>query len=391
MPEATIHNQEPVITEVNPFEKIAESLNAQHNPIGEPVNQQFVSEPFFKEEEKPTEEVKEVVAEGAVVEEKKPELNEDGTVKETPAEVEKTEVEVPEEAILNFLNKGINDPDFSFGSYEELKSIVSEHRQYKEAENELSGLSKEERARVEIGREFGDSSLFDRVLAINTATITPKEALKQVYFFDNVGKNHQYLEKAFEKNYIKTYEEDPDEEFSKLQLENDGQEAKEKLALLQEDFKERGQVSGGTNPEDTKKAKEESDKQWFAAVDSVMSKNDRVTYSLEGGLDINIVMDANDKKTIQDAMDKPLDYVKSRITDENGNIDHEAIFEFIMRDFYFDNAIEEARKSGAASREDKILQSKKNTVIEQAKAGDAGIETPLMDQMAKNFSRVVNN
>jgi hypothetical protein len=366
------------------FSKVAEALNRQHNPLEEVKAEEFVARPFFEEEVK-----EEVSAETTEI---KPELNEDGTPK-TP-EVKAEEGKVVEDKqvdLLGLLNTTINDPEISFSSVEEIKAIVAENRKFKEAEGQLRELTQEERARIEIGREYGDFGLFDRVMSIDTDKITPKEALRQVYFLDNIEKNPQFLEKAFEKEYIKTYEEESDEEFSKMLLENNGQEAINQINELKNDLKKRGQISGGANPEDAKKAKEEQDKKWFADVDKVMSKSDRVTYNLEGGLAINIVMDAKDKQLIQNAMDRPVDYLKSLITDENGNYDHEALFEFIIRNEYYENALEEARKSGAATREERILKEKKNVIIDTAKAGDAGTETKLSDQLATNFRQLINH
>lgn len=365
------------------FSKVAEALNQQNNPLENPLNQEFVTQPFFGEEEI-KEDNKEEVVETVETTDKPEEVK-------TPVVEVKTEEKPVEVDFLGLLNNAINDTDLSFGSVDEIKAIVAENRKYKEIEAQFQELSQEERARIELGRESGDFGLFDRVMGIDTKSITPKEALRQVFMLDNLDSNPQYLEKKFEKDFIKTYEEETDEEYSKMELENNGRKAISRIIELQEDLKKRGQVSGGVNPEEAKKAKEELDNKWFADVDSVMSKSDRVTYSLEGGVDINIVMDANDKKLIQDAMDRPVEYLKSLITDEKGNYDHQALFEFIIRNEYYENALEEARKSGAANREEKILKEKKNAVIEVVKAGDAGAETKLSDQLAGNFRKLINH
>lgn len=391
MPDQVVQNTD----EKNPLEEIgstlANSLNKQANPLEEPANQMFESEPFFKEEE---EEVKETVV--ATKETPVAELNEDGTPKTPVAETKTTEAAeitpepIPEERFIGLLNEAISDSDVSLNSIDDLKAIIEENKKFK-SNNEYKELSQEERARLEVGREYGDYGLYDRVMSIDTQKITPKEALWQAYQLDNPGKNPQFLEKAFEREFTKTYEEDPNDDFFKMLLEDKGQEAKDRIIGLQEDLKKLGQYSGSANTEDAAKEKDEADKKWYADVDKVLNNTDRVTYTLEDGLNINIVMDAKDKPLIQDAMDRPLEFLRSFITDENGKYDHEALCEFVLRNFYYKEALNEARKSGAAFREEKILKEKKNAVIETGKAGDLSAETKITDQLAKNFQNAFNN
>jgi hypothetical protein len=198
------------------------------------------------------------------------------------------------------------------------------------------------------------------------------------------------LEKQFEKEFTKTYEEETDEEYSKMLLEDKGKEAVSRIIDLQNDLKELGKISGVADPEEEKRIKAEEDEKWFTAVDNVMNKTDRVTYELEDGLKLNIVMDVKDKQLIQDGMDNPVQFLKSMITDEKGAIDHEALFEFIMSKLYLKEILEEARKSGAAHREEKILKEKKNSVIPTGKAGDPVATNDLRDQLAKNFQMALN-
>jgi hypothetical protein len=374
------------VEETNPFSKVAEAINQQYNPIGEKKQDMFQSEPFFKEEVK-EEKTEEKVEEGKDTiinkEEKKPEVDTEKIV-ETEIVAEK---QITETDILGALNSELGA---SFNSVEDIKALIEENQKFKKADSEIRELGQEERARLEVGREHGDYGLYDRVMGIDTSKLTHKEAIRQVYFLEKSGKNPVLVEKLFEKEFAKTYEEETDEETSKMLLEDNGQEAIEKIIDLQNDFKKLGQVSGGVDPEKEKQAKIEEDDKWFAAVDSVLGKTDRVTYDLEDGSKINIVMDVNDKPLIQDAMDNPIPFLKSLITDDNGNVDHEAQLEFVLWNFYKEKALDEARKSGAALREEKILKEKKNSVIETGKAGDAVAETPVGEQIAKNFRSLIN-
>jgi hypothetical protein len=334
-------------------------------------------------------------------EEDKPkvELNPDGTPKavdkptqeiDTAKQEVQTE-QIPEEEFVALLNNAISDPEISFKSLEDIKALVSENKKLK-GETEFHTLSQEERARIEVGREYGDFGLFDRVMAIDTTKLSHKDALKHVYFLDNIGKNTQLLERLFDKEYRKTYEDDlEDEDLTKMLLENNGQEAIEKLIDLQNELKDKGKLSGSAKPDTSAEDKKKEDAQWFAAVDKVISKNDRVSYTLDEGLVLNIVMDAKDKEKIQAAMDNPVAFLKSMIADENGVYDHEAIFEFVLRNFYYQNALEEARIAGAAFHEEKLLKTKKHTTIESNKAGDTGTETKLGNQLAGSFRQMISN
>lgn len=380
---------ETISTEV--VNALAESINKPFNPLGGTAHKTFVAEPFFKPEvpeEKKTEEEAEKKEgeenkEGAIT---KPEAG-GGTEKKTEEEkLKEEEVEqIPETEFVRLLNETISDPDSSFGSIEDIKTLIAENKQFKENQNQLAGLTQEERARIEIGREFGDFGLYDRVSAIDTTKLSPKEALKQVFFLDNIGKPVQLLEKQFEKQYTKTYEEDPDEDYSKMLLESNGQEAMQTITELQKDLKQRGQISGAANSEEAKKVKEEQDNAWFAAVDQVISKNDRVTYDLGDGVKINIVKDVKDAQLFQNAMDRPVDFLKSLITDEKGNYNHKALFEFIFREVYREKILEEARKAGAAVKEESFLKKNKNSDVITETAGDANVKFNPADELAKGI------
>jgi hypothetical protein len=390
MPEEVI---EAKVEAQNPLESIGEtlanSLNKQANPLETPSNQMFVAEPFFKEEEKIEEKVEESVEVKAVEEEKKPETEVKTEEKPTETQIEAKAPEVDLVALLNESGVPVNSVD-------QIKSIIEENNNFKKAESEYRELTQEERARIEVGREFGDFGLYDRVLSIDTTKISHKEALKYEYFFDNLDSSPGFLEKTFEREFKKKYEEDPDEDYSKDALEENGRKALNKIIELQKDLKERGKISGGIDPEQAQREQEERDNKWFADVDAVLSKSDKISYELEDDstkekFAINIVMDGKDKQRIQDAMDRPLDYLSSKITDEKGNFDHEALYELIMRNEYFEKALDEARKSGAAVREESILKAKKHTVIESGKAGDPGNESKPIEQIAKSFQQMIHN
>jgi hypothetical protein len=385
--EQTVNTPQLSVNEEN-GKAIAEALANQQILNETPKDESFKAEPFFKEEEtEAVVETKEEVAE-------KQELNEDGTPKATETkevEIKETPTEqIPEEQFVEALNSALNDPDVNFKSLEDIKALVSENKKLKES-TEFQSLSQEERARIEVGREFGDFGLFDRVMGIDTTKLAPKEALKQVYFLDNIGKNPQFLEKAFEKEYTRTYEDESDEEFSKMLLENNGQEAIKKLIDLQEDLKQRGKISGSANQEQSAEDRKKEDDKWFAAVDKVLEKQDRITHKFKDGLSINIVMDAKDKQVIQDAMDKPVPYFISKFKDKDGNENHETLYKVIMQLEYNEAALEEARKAGAAVQEEEILKKKKHTVIETGKAGDAEMKPKLSDQFATNFRNLINS
>jgi len=385
--EQTVNTPQLTVTE-EAGKNIADALANQQILNETPKDESFKPEPFIMDEElEATEGNKEAVVE-------KQELNEDGTVKESvienkPEEPETQTEQIPEETFISLLNNAIGDSEVSFKSLEDIKVLVSENKKLKEA-TEFQTLTQEERARIEVGREFGDFGLFDRVMGIDTTKLSPKEALKHAYFLDNIGKNSLFLEKSFEKEYTRTYEDESDEEYSKMLLENNGQEAINKLIGLQEDLKQRGKISGSANQEQSAEDRKKEDDKWFAAVDKVLETQDRITHKFKDGLSINIVMDAKDKQIIQDAMDKPVPYLISKIKDKDGNVNHETLYKVIMQLEYYEAALEEARKAGAAVQEEEILKKKKHTVIETAKAGDAEMKPKLSDQFATSFRNLIS-
>lgn len=384
-----------VVTETPIAETPVSSLGKADNPFDAPAKSStFVTGSFFQ----------------PPAEEAKPELNEDGTVKaaevvstldkvdaatatgatteSTTAEAATTEQvaeQIAESDFVGLLNEAIGDSNFS--SISEIKAVLEENKKYKAAEGQLQELTQEERARIEIGREFNDFGLYDRVIKIDTTKISPKDALKQVYLIENLGENTQFLDKVFEKDFVKRFaedEEDPD--FSRMFLESEGAKAVQKIIDMQSDLKERGQISGGVDFEEAKKAKIESDNKWLADVDSVISKRDRVVHKTEGWPDLNIVMDGKDKTLFQKSMDEPIPFLKSLIMDDKGNFNHDLLFNFVMRNMpgYDEKARIEAFKAGAASREEKILKEKKNTVI-TTPAGDSQTKFNLNEELAKQI------
>jgi hypothetical protein len=153
MTEENISNTETKNPETitNEFSKeFAEALNKQHNPLTEPVYEEFKSEPFFKEEEKPEEEV--------VSETKVEETKEEEKV-ETKTEEVPEERKITEQDILGFLLEN----QVQVNSVDEIKSLLEENKKYKGIESELRELTQEERARLELGREHGDFGLYDHI------------------------------------------------------------------------------------------------------------------------------------------------------------------------------------------------------------------------------------
>lgn len=369
------------------------TLTKADNPLDAPSrNQMFKAEPFFKEEA--TTELNEVGTPKTPQGEKKPEdkleLNPDGTQKTPVVEkqpesttTEETVEQIPEAQFVELLNQSLNDPEVSFGTIADIKSVIEENKKFKAAQDQLNELTQEERARIEVGRQFGDFGLFDRITSIDPAKITPKEALKQVYFIENRGKDPLYLEKTFEKEFSKVYAEDEDDpDYATLKLKSEGQDAINTIVEWQKDLKAKGKTSLQAEQENAKKDREAEDQKWFAAVDNVLSKSDRISFKAEDGTVINVVMDAKDKKDIQAAMDSPIPYLKSLIVDEKGNYDYSKLFEFVMITKYQNQIRNEAYKVGQATKHEALLKTNR----EPTKASAAGnVNSPL--NLAEAFAK----
>jgi hypothetical protein len=363
-------------------------------------HKQFVAEPFHatelaKEVALPSDEAKSTetaATETKATEEAKTEATAEATPDQEATKVEdkpteETAVEqIPESEFVAMLNEAIADPEISFNELAEIKALIEENRQFKEAASQLQGLTQEERARIEIGREYGDFGLYDRITSIDTASLTPKEAMKQVFFLENIGKNTQLLEKQFEREYTKKYEEDPDEDYSKMLLKQDGEDAIKALIGAQADLKKRGQISGGVDPEVAKKAKQKEDEAWLAAVDTVINKNKKATHTFADGLAIHSPVKDKDVPLIRDYCDRPIEFLRSLITDKDGKYDHDKLWNVVVRNVYWGDFMDEARKAGAAIKEESFLKEKKNAdVIKTPAAGDAEAKFDALNALAASI------
>lgn len=248
-------------------------------------------------------------------------------------------------------------------SLQEIQEALDLRVKYKEAQSEFSGLTEDERRRIAITRKFGDPMLYDKVSLINADLIPEKEILKQVFFLQNSGKSQLFLNEQFERTFkrdYETFEEDDEQEqkFLKLKLEEDAKEARDLMKQFQDELK--GTTLGTTaadttKPEDT----EEYQKNWTASVDRVLENADKIIYEVDGA-QISVVMDPTSREAVQQAMYDPIAWITALISDENGNVDHEAEFEFVMRNIFFEKILGEAKNTGRATFQEAQLKAAKN-------------------------------
>ncbi len=305
--------------------------------------------------------------------------NEGAPIEEQPIDDDPGVRELDEHDIVGVLQEagiGVN-------SFKEITEALQLREQYKTTQKEFSGLSEDEKRRIAVARKFGDPNLYDRVISVNADVLPEKEILRQIYFLENSGKSIDFLSKDFERRYKRDYEtveDEDDQDFIRLKLQEDAREARDKMKAFQDVLK--GETLGDTTVPETPDDTEKRSQEWRGGVDYVLENADRVAYSI-GDTEISIPMDPASRDIVQNAMYDPIGFIMEAISDDNGNTDHEALFEFIMRNVNFEKILAEAKATGRANFQETQLKQLRN--VEPAKTStkiEAPVET-ARDQFAK--------
>lgn len=336
------------------------SISSQKTP--EIVVEQVLTDPIVEQEPVQEEVVPEVIQTKTVVEEQEPIV--------TDPIIDPVIPELDENDIVGVLQEA----GLSVQSFQQIQEALAIKDQYTKTQKEFSGLSDDERRRIAVSREFGDATLYDRISAINADVIPDKEILRQIYFIENSGKSIDFLTKQFDRNYKKDYEEDEDEDFLKLKLAEDARLARETMKNFQEVLKSK--TIGDTAKDQPIDDSVERQQAWRANADKILESNDRVIYTI-GDSQISVPMDPSSKAIVQQAMYDPMGFIKEAISNEDGSIDHEALFEFIMRNVNFEKILTETKATSRANFQETQLKTLRN--VEPAKTStkiEAVAETP---------------
>jgi len=282
----------------------------------------------------------------------------------------------------------LQEAGISVNSFKEITEALQLRDQYKTTQKEFSGLSEDEKRRIAVARKFGDPNLYDRVTSVNADVLPEKEILRQIYFLENSGKSIDFLSKQFERNYKKDYEtieEEEDQDFIRLKLQEDAREAREKMKAFQDVLK--AETLGGAETQETPDDTEERNQAWRGSVDYVLDNADRVAYSI-GETEISIPMDPASRDIIQNAMYDPIRFIMEAISDDNGNTDHEALFEFIMRNVNFEKILAEAKNTGRANFQETQLRQLRNA---EPPKTSTKMEAPVVETARDQFAKFAAN
>ena len=263
----------------------------------------------------------------------------------------------------------------NFRDIDSIQELIQSGMQVQKGEQELNGLSPEEREMVLFSRDNNnDLSLYGLIKSSDPSTWDADEAIKQKTILDNKDKNPelvQYLVKGELDKY-------------KPELDEDGevvdQNQARKLELLKADAAQTAKayfsnLKGTLSDYNGEKAlqveqeqKQESNKKWITLVDTMLNQPPETSYMV-GDSEVKVVLDKENFKEVQSIMDDPGAFLKEVIgfDVETGLPDAEKLYNFALREVYFDTIMSETYNNGIADSEIKQNRVSKNIGDERAK------------------------
>ncbi len=288
---------------------------------------------------------------------------------------------VDEDAVdpLDWFNDQWRSQGVKFDSLDEIPKIVKAYNDLL-AKGSNEDLSPEEKVRLKIGRETGDWTLYDRISTIDTKSITAVDAMKTKFVLENPKMPAALAERVFEKNLQARVAGD-DEEFATHLIEFEGNEAKAWLDAKKESMKP-------TEDSPAVVDSKEVDNQWFAGVDNIVSviQNDknRITYEFDEK-EVNVDVDQTELKDLRDAMDKPIEWLKDKIINEDGSYNFENLAHLVLKDMHHDKIVKEAYELGRVHQEQHILNKNKGTTQARSATGAPQNNVDGRDELAAIF------
>lgn len=343
-------------------EAIAEIINQVDNPFQqfeEPVSSEFVTESLF----------------GDPVEEQEGDVALQGNSTEQ-SEVNADDEDESEDPV-SWLNEQWREQGLKINSLDDVPAIYKELQ--KLAAGTKSDLSKEEQARIKLGRETGDWGLYDRIVSVDTSKIDNTEAMKTKFFLENPKMPRLVAEQLFERNLKKSITEDDSEEFIKHYLEYEGAQAKQWL--------EEKKASINTAEDSKVEEVKQDDSNWFKGVDAIISQlaqdKNLVTYELEGK-EVNVDIDQDELLELRDAMDNPQGWIRDNILNEQGGWDFEKLAQLILRDMHNHKISKEFYELGRVHEQQHFLGKQRGTT-QQTATGAPRNNTDPRDNVAQVF------
>lgn len=346
-------------------EQVAQAITETDNPFAqhsEPVSTEFVTESLFGA---PTEETQVVATEG------QPPV----VAATQPTAEEEEENEDP----VSWLNEQWRDQGVKINTLDDIPSIIKDY--HKLLANKPADLSKEEQARIKLGRETGDWTLYDQIVSIDTSKIENTEAMKTKFFLENPKMPRLVAEQLFERNLRKSINPDEDsEEFIKHYLEYEGAQAKQWL--------EEKKASINTAEDSKVEEVKQDDSIWFKGVDTVINQlaqdKNQITYELEDKA-VNVVIDQEELLELRDAMDNPQGWIRDNILNEQGGWDFEKLAQLILKDMHINKIGKEYYELGRVHQEQHLLSKQRGTTTQQTATGAPKNNTDLRDNVAGVF------
>lgn len=289
------------------------------------------------------------------LEQQEPEQTEVKTDEQQAATAENKPAEDKNEGVdpIAWINEAIGRPNgFLLKSLDDIPALVKEHAEL--SKNKPNDFTPEELARIKFARENqGNWNIYDKIVSVDTKSLNAVDAMKAKFVIENSTKYPQALaEKMFEKQLKARPVEEGDEEFELQLLEIEGNEAKKWLDEKKESLKI-------AVPQQEKVDTTQSDNNWFAGVDSIVSTIEKdknvITYFTEDNQEVNVPMTPEEVFELKEAMDRPQDWLANEIMNEDGSFDFEALSNIILKVMHFPRVVKEYYELGRVHQEEHTL------------------------------------
>lgn len=348
-------------------EAIAESITQTFNPFEQTdteVNDGFAQESFFENNQE---------AEAASLQ-----AQPEQPIVEVAASLDNDDEGDP----VDWLNEQWRDKGVKISSLDEIPAIINEYNRMKA--EKPAGLSSEEQARIKLGRETGNWQLYDQIISIDTKTIDSREAMKTKFILEKPGMPRQLAETLFEKELRRVISEDDSEETIQQYLEYEGANAKkwldEKKASI--NIAEDSTVEEKSN---------ESDGDWFKGVDSVIDQivldKNQITYELEDGKSVNVVIDREQLQELKDSMDSPQGWIRDNILNEQGGWDYAKLMQLIIKNMHSEIISKEFYELGRVHQEQHLLNKQRGVTTQATATGAPRNNVDPRDNVAQAFNK----
>lgn len=350
-------------TEEQSTEQIAQVITQIDNPFEqteEVVSRDFVSQSFL--DEAPTEDL--------------PTEEQQAAINQPAADAPKVESEEDGDPV-EWLNEQWREKGVKIGSLDEIPQIINAYN--KLLSEKPTAYSAEEQARIKLGRETGNWQLYDQIVSIDTTKIEAREAMRTKFVLERPTMSTVLANQMFEKELKRVLSEDDSEEFIQQYLEYEGAIAKKWL----DDKKASINIAEDSNVEEKV---QQSDGEWFKSVDSVIDQivldKNLITYELEDGKAVNVVIDHEQLQELRDAMDSPQGWIRDNILNEHGSFDHMKLMQLIIKNMHSDIISKEFYELGRTHEQQHLLSKQRGTLTPQIATGAPRNNTDMRDNVA---------